>query len=433
MERFVYQELLRWKESENRKPLVLRGARQVGKTYLLKNFGSKEYQNLAYINCDNNPQMQDVFFDYDIDRIIRNISAITQQKIVPKNTLIVLDEIQEIPKGLASLKYFCENAPEYHIAVAGSLLGIAIHHDTSFPVGKVDTITVYPMSFNEFLLAKGENEKLKLLQNRDWNAVNALKISYIELLRQYYYVGGMPEVVASYIKKNDIQLVRKIQNEILSNYVDDISKHAPKQEVPRINMVWNSIPSQLAKENKKFIYGALKKGARATEFELAIQWLIDCGIVYKISRIAKSCLPLKFYEDFSAFKLFMLDCGLMGAMSATPAQHVLIGNHAFVEYKGAFTEQYVLQQLMTVSDTPIYYYSNENSTLEIDFVIQRNATIIPVEVKAEENLRSKSLKTYLEKNEGLKGVRFSMSGYQNRNWMEDVPLFAVLPFIENIQ
>lgn len=432
MKRTAYAQLLAWKNNPKRKPLVLKGARQTGKTYLLKQFGQHEYANVAYINCDHNPQMTDVFIDYDMSRIIRNLEAITQQKIEPTRTLIILDEIQEVQQGLASLKYFCEDAAQYHVAVAGSLLGLSLHQNTSFPVGKVNTVNLYPMTYEEFLDAMGEKEKLQLLQSGDHTATDTLRLSYIELLRQYYFVGGMPEAVAEYIQSHDLQAVRNIQKEILLNYADDISKHAPAREIPRINMVWNSIPSQLARENKKFIYGAMKKGARAETFELAIQWLIDSGIVHKVNRIKKAAVPLKFYEDLSAFKLFMLDCGLFGAMSDTPASDILVGNAIFEEYKGAFTEQYVLQQLKTALDTQIYYYSNDNSTLEIDFVLQRASAILPIEVKAEENLKSKSLKSYIDSNKGLKGTRFSMSAYRDQEWMQNVPLYGVLSFIESL-
>jgi predicted AAA+ superfamily ATPase len=336
-----------------------------------------------------------------------------------------LDEIQEVPRGLASLKYFCENAPEYHVAVAGSLLGISLHADTSFPVGKVNIIELYPMSYEEFLLAMGEKELLEYLKNKEWASITALKSRYIEYLRQYYFVGGMPEAVGAYKENKDVLEVREIQQAILYAYQSDVSKHAPAHEVPRINMVWRSIPSQLAKDNKKFVYGVLKKGGRAAEFEIAIQWLMDCGLVYKVNRITTPQLPLSFYEDFSAFKLFMLDCGLMGALAKVPAAQMLIGDNVFKEYKGAFTEGYVLQQLKASGDWPIFYYSNENSTLEIDFVIQLDSEVVPIEVKAEENLKSKSLRAYINRYPDLKAVRFSMSDYREQEWMKNVPLYAL--------
>ncbi len=425
MERAIYQQLKEWKNSPTRKPLILEGARQVGKTYILKEFGSQEYDNLVYINCDNNDKISTIFSDYDIPRIIRSLSAISSESIVPGKTLIVLDEIQEINKGLASLKYFYENAPEYHIAVAGSLLGITLHEGSSFPVGKVDILHLYPMDFEEFLLAMGKENLVEIMRSRDWQTLNPLGSLYEELLRQYYFTGGMPEAVASYIQSQDIWTVRNIQEKILIAYRNDISKHAPINQVQRINMVWKSIPSQLARDNKKFIYGAIKKGARAKEFEVAIQWLIDAGLIHKVSRIKKATIPLSFYEDVSAFKLFMLDCGLLGAMSQTPPEQILIGNNIFEEYKGAFSENYVLQQLLCIPRTYIYYYNNENSTMEIDFVVQHKTSIIPIEVKAEENLRAKSLRQYVQDNPGLHGFRFSMSPYREQEWLTNVPLYAV--------
>ncbi len=425
MERAIYQQLKEWKNSPTRKPLILEGARQVGKTYILKEFGSQEYNNLVYINCDNNDKISTIFSDYDIPRIIRSLSAISSESIVPGKTLIVLDEIQEINKGLASLKYFYENAPEYHIAVAGSLLGITLHEGSSFPVGKVDILHLYPMDFEEFLLAMGKENLVEIMRSRDWQTLNPLGSLYEELLRQYYFTGGMPEAVASYIQSQDIWTVRNIQEKILIAYRNDISKHAPINQVQRINMVWKSIPSQLARDNKKFIYGAIKKGARAKEFEVAIQWLIDAGLIHKVSRIKKATIPLSFYEDVSAFKLFMLDCGLLGAMSQTPPEQILIGNNIFEEYKGAFSENYVLQQLLCIPRTYIYYYNNENSTMEIDFVVQHETSIIPIEVKAEENLRAKSLRQYVQDNPGLHGFRFSMSPYREQEWLTNVPLYAV--------
>ncbi len=425
MERNVYQNLVKWKNSPTRKPLILQGARQVGKTYILKYFGRKEYENVVYVNCDNNENIYNIFYDYDIGRIIRSLSAISGETINPGTTLIILDEIQEVEKGLASLKYFCEVAPEYHVAVAGSLLGITLHEGTSFPVGKVDMIYLYPMDFEEFLLAMGKNKLVEVLKSKDWSMVTSLHSVCEELLRQYYFTGGMPEAVAAYVERKDIWEVRSIQNKIIEAYRNDISKHAPKYQVQRINMVWNSIPSQLAKDNKKFVYGALKSGARANEFEIAIQWLIDAGLVHKICRISKPAIPLKFYEDMSAFKLFLLDCGLLGALSQTPPQQILIGNNIFEEYKGAFSENYVLLQMINLPNTYVYYYSNAKSTLEIDFVVQHNSDVIPVEVKAEENLRAKSLRQYITDYPNLYGVRFSMSGYRRQDWMENVPLYAV--------
>jgi predicted AAA+ superfamily ATPase len=425
MERSIYSSLKKWKESPTRKPLILQGARQVGKTYILKEFGAREYSEVVYINCDDNNDMQNMFVDYDVDRIIRSLSAISGISIKPSTTLLILDEIQEVERGLASLKYFCEKAPEYHVAVAGSLLGITLHEGTSFPVGKVDMLYMYPMDFEEFLLAMGKEQLVELLRNNSWAALTPLRGMLTELLRQYYFVGGMPEAVKTYVERGDIWEVRSIHSKIIDAYRNDMSKHVPKQQVQRINMVWNSIPSQLARDNKKFIYGALRKGARANDFEIAIQWLVDSGLVHKVHRISKPVVPLKFYEDMASFKLFLLDCGLLGALSETPPEQILIGDNVFEEYKGAFTENYVLQQLKSLPRTFVYYYSNDNSTLEIDFVVQHEAHVIPIEVKAEENLRAKSLRQFVTDNSGLHGVRFSMSDYREQDWLTNVPLWAV--------
>ena len=425
MERSIYSSLKKWKDSPTRKPLILQGARQVGKTYILKEFGAREYSEVVYINCDDNNDMQNMFVDYDVDRIIRSMSAISGISIKPSTTLLILDEIQEVERGLASLKYFCEKAPEYHVAVAGSLLGITLHEGTSFPVGKVDMLYMYPMDFEEFLLAMGKEQLVELLRNNSWAALTPLRGMLTELLRQYYFVGGMPEAVKAYVERGDIWEVRSIHSKIIDAYRNDMSKHVPKQQVQRINMVWNSIPSQLARDNKKFIYGALRKGARANDFEIAIQWLVDSGLVHKVHRISKPVVPLKFYEDMASFKLFLLDCGLLGALSETPPEQILIGDNVFEEYKGAFTENYVLQQLKSLPRTFVYYYSNDNSTLEIDFVVQQEAHVIPIEVKAEENLRAKSLRQFVTDNAGLHGVRFSMSDYREQDWLTNVPLWAV--------
>lgn len=425
MERSIYSSLKKWKDSPTRKPLILQGARQVGKTYILKEFGAREYSEVVYINCDDNNDMQNMFVDYDVDRIIRSLSAISGISIKPSTTLLILDEIQEVERGLASLKYFCEKAPEYHVAVAGSLLGITLHEGTSFPVGKVDMLYMYPMDFEEFLLAMGKEQLVELLRSNSWTALTPLRGMLTELLRQYYFVGGMPEAVKTYVERGDIWEVRSIHSKIIDAYRNDMSKHVPKQQVQRINMVWNSIPSQLARDNKKFIYGALRKGARANDFEIAIQWLVDSGLVHKVHRISKPVVPLKFYEDMASFKLFLLDCGLLGALSETPPEQILIGDNVFEEYKGAFTENYVLQQLKSLPRTFVYYYSNDNSTLEIDFVVQHEAHVIPIEVKAEENLRAKSLRQFVTDNSGLHGVRFSMSDYREQDWLTNVPLWAV--------
>ena len=425
MERIVYKQLLEWKNSRTRKPLILQGARQVGKTWILKDFAKREYKNLAYISCENNERMRELFVDYDTERIIRGISAVTMQSIIPGETLIFIDEIQEIPKTVSSLKYFCENQNEYHIAVAGSLLGIALHEGESFPVGKVDVIQLYPMNFEEFILALGKEKLLEILKSQNWNEISMMKTELIENLRVYYFTGGMPEVVDLFVKTQDIAKIRALQNRILADYALDISKHAPKTEIPKISLVWNSIPSHLAKENKKFVYGALRKGARAAQYEDAIQWLVNAGLAYKITRVSKAAMPLHFYEQTDVFKLFMHDCGLFGAMSKTPPDLILLGSKVFEEYKGAFTEQFVLQQLKAMEDVFIHYYTNDDSTLEIDFLLQCRNKILPVEVKAEENLQAKSMKSFLAKNPDLHGVRFSMSPYREQERMTNIPLYAV--------
>ena len=431
MERKAYSQLLAWKNNPHHKPLILNGARQVGKTWLLKHFGEKEYKNVAYVNCDRSPQMEMILREgFDMSRIIRNISAMTNVDIRPHETLIILDEIQSIPKGLSSLKYFCEDAPDYDVAVAGSLLGLQLHRGESFPVGKVDMLKLYPMTFGEFLLAKGEKVKKEALDNKEYETMSAVSPLYVELLRQYYFTGGMPAAVSAFIEGQPLHTVRQIQKDILNDYIRDFSKHAPGNEVPRINLVWNSIPSQLGKENRKFIYGMLKKGARAKEFELAIQWLVDCGLVYKIPRTAKVAMPVRFYEDFSAFKLYLLDVGLFGAMVNAPASEILIGSNIFSEYKGTFTELYVLQQMVTVRDLDIYYYSTDDSRTEIDFIVQHEGKVTPVEVKAEENLRAKSLRQVVTNNPSLHGLRFSMSDYRREDWLDNVPLYGVESYFE---
>jgi predicted AAA+ superfamily ATPase len=426
MKRDMWKQLLKWKDKDGRKPLIVMGARQVGKTYLVQKFATECFKNMVYINCDFETRMKSLFeADYDIDRIINTLQLLSKQQIVAGETCIFLDEIQEVPRGLAALKYFCELAPQYHIIVAGSLMGISLHSGTSFPVGKVDILHLYPMSFGEFLDARDENDLRQLLEKMDWTQIKIMKSKYINLLREYYFVGGMPEAVLSFCKKGDVAEVREIQNNILLAYDNDISKHAPINEAVKIRAVWNSIPSQLAKDNKKFIYGLLKGGARAKEYETAIEWLKDYGVVYKICRISSPKLPLKMYEDNSAFKLFVIDCGLFGAMCVTPPEEMLIGDNVFEESKGSFTEEYVLEQIKTIAEMPVYYWSNNSSSAELDFIVQAGNKVIPIEVKAEENLKSKSLRTYVETHNGLRGLRFSMSDYRPQDWMDNVPLYAV--------
>ena len=425
MYRKIMDYLKKWKSSEHRKPLILQGARQVGKTYSILEFGRTCYENVAYFNFETNPKLNETFAEnISPDYLIPILSHIAGQTIIREKTLIVFDEVQLCERALTSLKYFCEDASQYHVAVAGSLLGISLHRDTSFPVGKVDMIKMYPMTFDEFLMAIGEQPLVDILATKDFSIIDSLSVRFIDCLRQYYYVGGMPAAVAEFASTKNLEEVRNIQKQILFDYRRDFSKHAPSQEVPRINMVWDSIPAQLAKENKKFIFGALKKGARASEFEIAIQWLLDAGLIYQINRITTPSIPLKFYEEMSVFKLFVLDIGLMGAMSDAPAESVIVADSLFKEYKGAFTELFVLTQLIT-NDLPIYYYSSNDSRVEIDLVVQKGTTVVPIEIKAEENVHAKSLRTFIGKHQELKGLRLSMMSYQDQGWMENRPLYAV--------
>lgn len=426
MKRSAIKCLYDWKQSDRRKPLIMLGARQVGKTWLMREFASEAYEKSAYVNFEDDEMLKGMFAsDFDIPRIINTIQWSTGVTI-DEDTLIILDEIQEAPRGITALKYFAEKAPQYHVMAAGSLLGIAMHQNDSFPVGKVDFIHLYPLSFFEFLEAAGECKMVELLQTKDWPMITMFRSKFEERLRQYYFVGGMPAAVSAFIDNGNLPAVRTIQKGILEAYERDFSKHAPAIDVPRIRMVWKSIPAQLAKENRKFIYGVLKEGARAREFELAIEWLRDAGLVYKVNRCKKAMLPLAAYEDFSAFKMFLSDVGLMGAMSNVPAQSLLDGNVLFSDFKGALTEQYVLQQLLGKSSLSVYYWSSENSRGELDFLLQDEEKIIPVEVKAEENLQSKSLKTFVERNPGLHGVRFSMSPYREQDWLTNYPLYSLL-------
>lgn len=425
MYRNIIEDLKEWKDSKYRKPLVLAGARQVGKTYILKKFGEEEFDNVAYINCDDHEMAKDLFRqDYDMQRIILAIGALTQQEIVAGKTLIILDEIQEVSRGLSALKYFCEKAPQYHVAVAGSLLGISMHRGESFPVGKVDVMHIYPLTYDEFLLAKGKKQMADILKKRDWATMKLLRNEYIKFLREYYFVGGMPEAVNMFIETNDAFRVRTVHENILFTYQKDISKHVPASESNRINMVWHSMPAQLVKENKKFVFGVAKPGGRAKDFEVAIQWLMDAGLVYKAERVREAKMPLKFYADMSCFKLFLLDCGLLGAMSETAPESLLVAKNGMEEAKGAFTENYVMSQLVATRRTSVFYFTSD-AKLEIDFLIQHGTDIVPIEAKAEENLRSKSLSTFVTAHPGLHGVRFSISDYREQDWMTNIPLYAI--------
>ena len=426
MYRTAMEKLYRWKENKRRKPLIIEGARQVGKTWLMKEFGNKAYADTVYINFDSNSIMTELFAsDLNTERLIMGIELYVGRKIDPNNTLLIFDEVQEVPRALSSLKYFYENAPQYHIVCAGSLLGIALHGGTSFPVGKVDFLHLYPLSFKEFLIATEGEQFARLLEQRDFSMITSFKQKYIDALKQYYFVGGMPEAVESFAEEKDFNEVRNIQKRILAAYEQDFSKHAPIEIVPKIRMVWNSIPSQLAKENKKFLYGLVREGGRAKDFETAIMWLCDCGLVHKIGRINAAGIPLKAYEDLKAFKLFLVDVGLLGCMTGLRQRTLLEGNDLFVEFKGALTEQYVCQQLKTIEDLGIYYYTNDRGSCEVDFVIDNGEQIIPVEVKAEINLKAKSLKTYCEKFQPEIAVRTSMADYKKEDWLINLPLYAV--------
>ena len=424
------KDLLKWRERNDRKPLILLGARQVGKTYILKEFGKRHYEQTAYINCDDNEMVKDLFLpDYDIRRILLAIGSITGVSIQPGKTLIILDEIQELKRGLNALKYFCENAPEYHVAVAGSLLGITLHQGESFPVGKVNTMNIRPMTYEEFLLAKGQKQMYEMLKNRQWDVIAGTRSLYVQSLREYYFTGGMPEAVKKHLETNDTVQVREIQKEILLAYDKDISKHAPTNEAIRINQVWKSIPSQLAKENRKFIYGAVRKGASAKDLEIAIQSLLDAGLVYNIDRVSKPDMPLGCYADYSSFKLYMLDCGLLGAMNDMPPSLMLLPNK-MAESKGSFTENFVCSQLHNCRNLSVFYYSKENSTQEVDFVVQHDNDIVAVEVKSEENLQSKSLKAFHCENLEVRCLRTSMADYRQEDWMVNVPLYAIKSYWE---
>ena len=426
MYRYKIEELKKWKNSDTRKPLIIRGARQVGKTWLMKEFGEKNYEKCAYINFDDNSRMAQLFSgDFDIDRIIQGLKIESGVNIEAENTLIIFDEIQECPKAVTSLKYFYENANQYHIITAGSLLGVAMHQGTSFPVGKVDFLDLYPLNFKEFLKALGEDALIDLINKNDINLITVFSDKLKIYLKQYMYIGGMPEVVETYIKNKDFNEVRKKQEVLLQAYEQDFSKHAPNNVVPRIRQLWNNIPTQLAKENKKFIYGLVKEGARAREYELALSWLIDCGLIYQVNRVNDCKIPLSAYQDFNAFKLYLLDVGLLCAMAKLDAKTIIEGNDIFVEFKGALTEQYVLTELKTNVDSPVFYWSSEKGTSEVDYIIQIGRNNIPIEVKSSENLQSKSLKSFIQKYNTKINVRTSMSNFKKEEWLINIPLYLI--------
>ena len=421
MYRCKMEDLKKWKNSKNRKPLIIRGARQVGKTWLMKEFGKNEYEKCAYINFDDNNRMKQLFSgDFDIDRIIQGLKIESGINIEAQNTLIIFDEIQEVPNALTSLKYFYENANEYNIIAAGSLLGVAMHAGTSFPVGKVDFVDLYPLSFFEFLKAIGENELVDLIYSNDMELITVFSEKLKTYLKQYMFIGGMPEAVENYIENRDFAEVRKIQESLLSAYEQDFSKHAPNNVVPRIRQLWNNITTKLAKENKKFIYGLVKEGARAREYEVALSWLIDCGLIYQVNRVNDCKIPLSAYQDFNAFKLYLLDVGLLSAMAQLDAKTIIDGDDIFVEFKGALTEQYVLTELKSNIDSQVYYWSAERGTAELDYIIQMGRYNIPIEVKAAENLQAKSLKTFVQKYNTKINVRTSMTNYKKEDWLINI-------------
>lgn len=429
MIRTAMAELTLWKAKKRRKPLIIRGARQVGKTWLMKEFGAAEYENVVYINFDNNERMKNLFEgSLDVGRLIIGMELYAGHKIDAENTLLIFDEVQEVPKALTALKYFDEDAPQYHIICAGSLLGVALHQGTSFPVGKVEFLDLYPLSFFEFMMAMGKGQFVELLKMGDFKMASTFKQEYMDLLKHYYYVGGMPEVVLNFSENRDFNEARDIQRRILSAYEQDFSRHAPIEAVPRIRMLWNSIPAQLSKENKKFIYGLIKEGARAREYELALLWLTDCGLVHKVHRVTAPGLPLKAYEDEKAFKLFLLDVGLLSCMTGLRQSVLLDGNELFKEFKGALTEQYVLEQLKTLKGLETYYWTSARGTAEVDFVVDTGDNIVPVEVKAEVNLQAKSLKVFREKFTPALSVRTSMADYKTEDWLLNLPLWAVETF-----
>ncbi len=426
MERKLTPDLKAWKTRANRKPLMLRGARQVGKTWLMKELGRQEYRDLVYINFESNALMRNLFeTDFDVHRIIKGIETDSGKKIVAEEVLLIFDEIQACPAAITSLKYFYENAPQHPIVCAGSLLGVALHHHTSFPVGKIEFLDVYPLTFTEFLNAVGKKELVDLLNDKDWPMINAFSLRFTELLRQYYFTGGMPEVVNAFRINEDYEEARRLQKQILEAYELDFSKHAPINEVPRIRMIWNGAPAQLSRENKKFVYGHVRQGARAKDYEMAISWLRDCGLIHTVNRVSKPSFPLNTYADIDAFKLFIVDVGLLGAMTDLDKKTLLEGNRIFQEFKGALTEQYVLQQLMSDEDYRIFYWSAENARAEVDFLVQKAGKIYALEIKAEENLQAKSLKIFADKFSVDNIFRASMSNYRKESWMTNIPLYAI--------
>lgn len=425
-------ELSRWKESKFRKPLVIKGARQVGKTWLMKEFGSKNYSNVAYINFENNERMTQLFEnDYDVERIIFGLQ-IEANKQIDQETLIIFDEIQEVPKALTSLKYFQENAPQYHLLAAGSALGVALHQGYSFPVGKVDFMNLYPLTFREFLQVTNNGQLVELIKNNDFDLMKVFKDKLIDLLKHYYFIGGMPEAIYVYSETGDLNQVRDIHKRLLFAYEQDFSKHIPSTILPRVRLTWNSIPAQLARENRKFIYGLVKEGARAREYDTALQWLMDMDLVTKVFRISKPSIPLTAYQDPNSFKLFINDVGLLSTFSNLDMKSLLEGNRVFEEFKGALTEQFVFQELRYKLNHNPFYWSAEKGSAELDFVIEYAGNVIPVEVKASNNLRAKSLKSFHEQFKPLRSIRTSMADFRDEGWLVNIPLYALSQFQNHI-
>jgi predicted AAA+ superfamily ATPase len=424
MYRKIFAQLEQWKNNPNRKPLIIQGARQVGKTWAMIEFGKTHFESIAYINFESNARLQSVFEDdFDIQRIITVFKIETGIDIIPNETLLILDEIQEAEKGLTALKYFCENASSYSIMAAGSLLGVSLQKNKSFPVGKVDFLELYPMSFEEFLINNNEKNLANALTEQKWEVIRPFHEKLTQYLRLYYFVGGMPEAVKEFVQTGKFAQVRTIQNNIMRGYENDFAKYAPIELVPKIRMVWESILGQLSKENKKFIYAQLKEGARAKEFESAINWLTNAGILLKSKKIKKTSLPLKTYADNDVFKLYLLDIGLLNAMAEVREQVLLFKNQILTEFKGAMTEQFVAQQIK--EKFGLFYWTPEKATAEIDFIIQQNSGMVPIEVKAEENLKAKSLKVFAEKHKTQNAIRTSMSPYRKEEWMENIPLYGI--------
>lgn len=428
MKRNVLQNLIAWKNkpSDKRKPLILEGARQTGKTWLARELGRTEFDEYVEINFEDNEQFRSLFeMDFDIERILMALRSVTGKKILQGKTLIFFDEIQYARRGLLSLKYFGDKAPEYHVIAAGSLLGVVDHKDDSFPVGKVEFERIYPLSYEEFLMAMGKDGLVQMLHSMDWDLINSFSSQYIELLRQYYYVGGMPEAVRTFVEEKDYAAVRKVQLGLLESYQKDFSKHPPQEIVKRMILLWNTIPSQLAKENKKFVYTAVRPSARARDFETSIQWLCDAGVAYKVTRVRAGELPLTGFEDADAFKMYVLDVGLHGAMTGLDAKSLISGNEFFKQYKGALTEQFVLQQLVLFDEIKIHYWTPDEGIAEVDFVVQLNGSIVPIEVKAEVNLKAKSLAQFIKRYNTPNMIRTSLEKYFKGEKITNVPLFAI--------